>query len=151
MAANGHPPSAPQAIKGPSAENPLIGTIGMFNQVISKAAYWVEDGDHVFRSLEFDVIAGAPTRDEAVIRFLDKAEDLASLIASLPEDDLTVEEVHTALTILSRFTAAYHTALRQERSRLLKLKLRRLLGRRPDPHRGFQASAPQTSSQPQLV
>jgi hypothetical protein len=42
----------------------------MFDIDLSTAEYWIEGEDHVIRSLEFDVVAGGRTFDEALSRFL---------------------------------------------------------------------------------
>ncbi len=143
---------ADPAPDGPTADDPGYGTIGIYNQPISDVAYWIEGGDHVFRSVEFDIIAGAPDFDEAISKFIDNAEDLATSIAELDGDDRTAQESQDAMTIFQRLAGAYEESERIEQERRRRMRLLRLLRRRPDSHRGFRpSSSPRTSSPAPLV
>ena len=61
-------------------ENAERGTIGV--QVgdhlvaISGVEHWVDDGLHVFRSVEFDCMAEGEDLSKAVVAFVENAEDL---------------------------------------------------------------------------
>lgn len=44
----------------PTAERPESGTIGSAGVPLFTVEHWLEDGDHVFRSTEFDMTIGAP-------------------------------------------------------------------------------------------
>jgi hypothetical protein len=61
---------------------------------LSEGVRWVEpDGAHVIRSLEFDVIAGAPTFEEALSRFIDNLYDFAAYLGELEDPAENEEEM----------------------------------------------------------
>lgn len=103
------------------------GTIGMAGVVLSRVIYWVEDGVHVLRSTEFDISASDEDHQAAVEKFVANAEDLAYFYRDL--DDPTVEELETALEILTRIHRAYTS--QKKRDAIRRAQIRRLRGRRP--------------------
>lgn len=129
--------------------------ISLEGVLISEALHWVEDGHYIFRSTEFDVIAGATTSQEAIAKFIDKAEDLATYLAELAHDaeaETTHEEGDLAILLLTRFRDAYQAgAKRLENERLRRQILARIRGRRGDSHRAWVRQSPQMSSRQRVV
>ena len=80
----------PSQRREPTEHNPEEGQIVLFDVVLSDVEHWIEDGDHVFRSLEFDVIAGAPDLRAAVWQFITKASGFAVYLDEL--EDLAENE-----------------------------------------------------------
>lgn len=114
--------SGPAAEQLPTKESPEHGAICLKGVVLSEVAYWVEDGDHVFRSTEFDLIAGDPDRDAAIGKFVDYARDLVGLYTDLDIEEVTPAELEIAMTLVSRLNAAYQQVtdeLEAERRRLV--------------------------------
>lgn len=60
----------------PTAERPESGTIGSAGVPLFTVEHWLEDGEHVFRSAEFDMTVGAPDIGAAADRFIESAYDL---------------------------------------------------------------------------
>lgn len=84
----------------PTADSPAFAEIGANGVVLSKVAYWHEDGDHVIRSTEFDVIAGHADLDEAIRRFVVNTLGYAALLAQ--SEDRTEDDLATVLLIYQR-------------------------------------------------
>lgn len=129
----------------PAAEDRQYGWVATLDVLVSEAERWVEDGVHVIRSTEFDVVAGDLDFDRAVDQFVDKAEDLWTYLSEL--DGLTENENETYLRLAPRFHQIYKELERREnerRRRLIILNLRR----RGAHLRGWHsASTPERSSQ----
>jgi hypothetical protein len=134
----------------PHADAPEHGVVCLHGVPISRAAHWIEDGDHVLRSMEFDLIVGAPSLEGAVVKFLESAEDIADHLAELGEERVTHDEVETALALFHRFTDAYKAGEAYYRRHIFRLLIRRILGR-PDGRGGYHPSSQPSSSQPQLA
>jgi hypothetical protein len=86
---------------------------------VSAAEHWEEDGVHVFRSLEFNVIAGHEDFNTAVDQFVEKAEDLWTYLSEL--DGLTDNENETFLILSPRFRQILKVLERREEERLRRL------------------------------
>lgn len=53
----------------PTADAPELGAIELFGITLSEGERWEQDGDHIFRSTEVDVIVAAPSFEEGLARF----------------------------------------------------------------------------------
>lgn len=53
----------------PTEEAPETGAIALFDITLSEGERWVQDGDYVFRSTEFDVTAAGSSFEEGLHRF----------------------------------------------------------------------------------
>jgi len=140
----------------PSESAPEKGTISFFDTLISDVEHWQEDGDYVFRSTEFDLIAGAPDLLTAVMKFIDGAVDLAKYLIELEQaDEITEGERSTMHLLLPRVFEALSRMEQQLKEERLRQQRKRVpfFGRRRggDIHGGFHPSQPTSSSQPQLV
>jgi hypothetical protein len=114
----------------PTERAPEYGQIGWFDVVISEVEHWVEDGDFVFRSLEFDVIAGDPDLLRAVSKFVDNASDFRDYLDGLGDRGENEDEMLRLLN--SRFSRVARELERQERmrrERFISVSLRRRGGR----------------------
>lgn len=106
-----------------TADNPHVGSIGWGDIVLSRVAYWREDGDHVFRSLEYDVIAADSDPYRAVHGFVQNSVEYARLLSSA--DERTPEDVELANTIMGRLVAILEAIqLGDERERPILRRLR---------------------------
>jgi hypothetical protein len=130
-------------------EAPEYGEVCLHGVRIATAAHWVEDGEHVLRSLEFDLIVGAPSLEEAVSKFLESAEDIADHLSELGEDRITHDEVEVALALYHRFSDAYKAGVAYYRRHSVRLAIRRILGRQSNGRGGYHPSSQPSSSQPQ--
>jgi hypothetical protein len=143
----------------PREDAPEFGTIRLCGLLVSEVAYWFEDGDHVFRSMEFDLYAADSDRDVAIRKFIDNADDFAEALVDWDsEGSATPEEVGAARTLLSRLTAGYRAvsnkleAEREERERhLIRVNLRRRRRRGVRVRGWYQRSPLASSSQRQPV
>lgn len=119
----------------------------MSDIVLSEVAYWKEGDQHIFRSVEFDVFAAAPGRDEAVAKFVENAEDYAKYLAELG-DEGSVDEHETATLILRRLADVYRAQLaaaQHEARRLIRLPRRHSAIHSPS---GYWRSPHKKSSEP---
>jgi hypothetical protein len=62
---------------------PEQGVAALFDVELSTAEHWIEGDIHVIRSLELDVIAGAPTFEEALTSFLTEIMGFAIYLGEL--------------------------------------------------------------------
>lgn len=88
----------------------------MHGAMLSGAAYWFEDGLHVFRSTEYDVIAADEDKDTAARIFVEKSEDYGKFLAE-PEGQPTFEDLGVATLIMSRLIQGYEAILAKRKSR----------------------------------
>jgi hypothetical protein len=150
--------SSPELAAGNSApEAPDTGQVCAHGVRLSSAVHWVEDGEHIIRSTEFDLIASGPTLDDAVNAFVDNAEDHVRFIGDLVRQERATEhEVEVASTLMQRFLTAYEHMEDELRE---AYRLRHLLssvrhprrGRRSTRHRSrgrYQSSRPNSSPAP---
>ncbi len=82
---------------GPTEANAERGSasvcIGSKEIMLSEAVRWVEpNGDHVIRSVEFDVGVGAPTFEEALAKFTQTVIDFAAYLGEIGASDLADNE-----------------------------------------------------------
>jgi hypothetical protein len=89
-----------------TAERPEQGTIRYAGVPAFAVEHWVEGGDHVFRSTEFDLIAGDPDMRRAVDKFVEGADDLWSFLEE--QEKLTEGELELVSLLASRFRKALH-------------------------------------------
>ncbi len=71
----------------------MRGVAGMLDIDLSTAEYWIEGEDHIIRSLEFDVLAGGRTFDEALSRFLTELLAFAVYLGELESPASNEEEM----------------------------------------------------------
>jgi hypothetical protein len=93
--------------------------------------HWLEDGDYVFRSTEFELAAGAADMSGAIDRFVEGADDLWSTLEE--QDDLTANELELVSLLASRFRRVLHELERQDqerRRRRISISLHRQRGQR---------------------
>lgn len=134
---------------------PVCGAAFRLGVRVSDAERWLEDGMHVLRSTEFDVIAGDRDFDGALGQFIDKIEDLWFYLSGLEE--LTDNENETFLALAPRFLRIHQKLEQLEEDRRRRLisvsfgRLRRL--QRGEPLLAWhQSSTPAArSSQPSAV
>ena len=79
-----------------TAENPHVGSVGCYGVELSKVAYWREDGDHVFRSMEYDVIAADEDFYKAVHAFVRNSIDYARFLSEAEDRTGTDVEIGRA-------------------------------------------------------
>lgn len=103
----------------PTAERPESGTIGSAGVPLFKVEHWLEDGDHVFRSIEFDMTIGAPDIGAAADRFIESAYDLWGFMEE--QQNLTEGELQLASLLASRFRLLLAELERRERARRRRL------------------------------
>jgi hypothetical protein len=137
----------------PTEDAPEQGQIGWFGVVVSEVAHWVEDGDFVFRSLEFDVEAGDPELERAVSKFIDNTSDFRAYLDALDDRGENEEEMLQLLN--SRFSRIAGELERRERARqerLINISFGRRR-RRGDHFRVWHpnSTAPRSSSPPSRV
>lgn len=99
---------------------PEYGVIGMEGLPLSTVAYWQEDGMHVFRSTEYDVVAADADKQAAILAFVQQSEDYASFLASFAER--TVDDLTISTMILRRLLDIYERAEAHRRRRLAILR-----------------------------
>jgi hypothetical protein len=111
----------------PPAEHPERGAISYAGAVFD-VEHWVEGGEHVFRSTEFDLTVGDPDIRHAVDKFVEGADDLWSFLEE--QEKLTEGELELVSLLASRFREVLHELDRRERSpkRLIRISLPRQRG-----------------------
>jgi hypothetical protein len=91
---------------------------------ISEVEHWVEDGLHMFRSVEFDCFAQHEDEWGAVEAFIQNAEDLFRFLDDLVDAGrATADEVRTLAKLSRRFYEIYNA----QRTEILRRKVRLLL------------------------
>jgi hypothetical protein len=103
----------------PTEEHPERGYIGVMDVPAFKVEHWLADGEYVFRSSEFDLIAADRDIQRAVDRFVESAEDLWSFVEE--QDDPSENELELASLLGSRFRRILHQLERQEQERRRRL------------------------------
>jgi hypothetical protein len=137
--------------QAPTEAEPEIGAammcVGDHEIVLSEGARWIEpDGEHVIRSLEFDVIAGAPTFSDALSKFIDNIWDFVAYLAEL--EDLAENEMEMFHRLAPRLIRVSRELERVESRRkrpLVSVNLRRRRRSRKDV-RGWHPSSRQRGS-----
>ena len=131
----------------PSEEASVLGCAEWLGVPVSEGERWVEDGVHVIRSTEVDVIAGDPDFDQAVEQFIQKVEDLFLYLSTVEE--LSDNENETYLRLAPRFLRVYKELERREeerRRRLISISFGRLRQRGEHYRNWHPISTPQPSS-----
>lgn len=137
----------------PTSESPEEGVLTFYDVEVFPALHWVEDGDHVFRSTEFDLLAADRDQYVAIQKFIEMAEDLADYHVDLMKAGrATDEEADIALQILSRINELLERQLRlakeqlqAQRRRVINVRRRRAGVRQAHAGR-FVRSRPRSSS-----
>ncbi|HEV3094970.1 MAG TPA: hypothetical protein VGY30_10705 [Solirubrobacteraceae bacterium] len=99
----------------PTEEHPERGYISIMGIAVFQVEHWIDAGEHIFRSSEFDLIAADPDLKRAVDRFVENAEDLWSFIAG--QDEPSENELELASLLGSRFQPILHELERREQER----------------------------------
>jgi hypothetical protein len=143
------------ATPSPTAEAPDAGMVCVHGVRLSSAVRWIEGGEHVIRSTEFDLLASGQALEDAVNAFVDNAEDQVRFVADLIRQERATEhEVEAASLLMQRFLSAYEH-IEQELQEAYRprrmLSLRRRHRKRGNGHhaRGrYQSSRPTSSPAP---
>lgn len=125
------------------------GCVRVFRAAEFPVEHWIEDDWHVLRSLEVDVMASAPTLDDAVGEFIEKLRDLLQYLSGLEDPTDGEKEVIAAFT--PRFMAILTEFQRREerrQRRALPRILRRIGASRHSRHWPSESSKPASFSQP---
>lgn len=144
-------PTRPHA-EPPTEASPEYGCVVAFDTIVSLAEHWEEDGVHVLRSLDFDVISGDPNFQNAVDQFVEKAEDLWSYLSGL--ETISDNENEMFLKMAPRFLEIYKELERREAKRrksIVSINLGRLRQRGEHSLRNWRPSKPTSASQPSPV
>ena len=140
--------SAPRAHAEPLTEAaPEYGCVMALGHIISFAEHWEEDGVHVLRSLDFDVIAGDANFQKAVDQFVEKAEDLWSYLSGL--ETISENENEMFLKLAPRFLEIYKEFERREarrRERVISINFGRFRQRGEHSLRNWHPSIPAPAS-----
>lgn len=131
---------------------PEYGRVVTFDTTVSFAEHWEEDGVHVVRSLDFDVIAGDPDFSRAIDQFVEKAEDLWIYLSGL--EVISDNENEMFLKLAPRFLDIYKELERREasrRERMISISFGRLRQRGEHQLRNWRPSIPASVSQPSSV
>jgi hypothetical protein len=109
--------------------------VGDHRIVLSEGVRWVEpEGDHVIRSLEFDVAAGAPTFEAALSKFIDNLFGFAAYLGDLEDPVENEDEMfHRLAPRVVRVSQELERLLKPPRRRpLISVNLPRRRGSRED-------------------
>ena len=107
--------SHPMTEGAPTVEHPEQGVIGSAGVPLFPVEHWVEDGEHVFHSSEFDLVVGDADFDAAIEKFIEGADDLWGFLEE--QKNLTEGEIELVSLIASRFRALLQELERRERAR----------------------------------
>jgi hypothetical protein len=122
-----------QSVGTPTEEAPDVGRVVAAGVTLSEGMHWLEDGAHVIRSTEFELIGEGDDLDEAVRNFVGHALDLlAFLNDEIERGEATEHEVRVAGVLGARLGQAYRqvsedreaTAKQRERSTRLSFARR---------------------------
>lgn len=125
--------------------------IGDHKVVLSEGIRWIEpDGNHVIRSLEFDVTVGAPTFKAALSKFIDNLFDFAAYLGELEDLAENEEEMfHRLAPRLVRVSRELERLLEPPRKRpLFSVNLPRRRGSREDVRAWYPSSRQHGSQLP---
>jgi len=132
-----------------SEASPEYGCVMVFDTIVSFAEHWEEDGTHVLRSLDFDVVAGNEDFQRAIDQFVEKSEDLWSYLSGL--ETISDNENEMFLKMAPRFLNIYKELERREASRresIISINFGRLRQRGEHSLRNWRPSTPASVSQP---
>lgn len=121
------PPDAPEARPN---EGALILEVDGERIPLTEALHWVEDGEHIIASTEFQVAASGDTFWDAYLHMAESlVEEAQSLVSLIQDADAAPNERDEALALFQRFQrvmAAEENAQRQrEQKEARKFALRR--------------------------
>jgi hypothetical protein len=133
----------------PTEAMPERGRVTAFGQVVSEAEHWIEDGIHVLRSSEFDLIAGDPDFIITLNIFGEKTEDLFWYLSE--RDSLTDNENETFLLLAPRFMGIFQELERREAARHKRVLSINWPRRSTQTRDWLPESTRKTSSQPSLA
>lgn len=86
----------------PTETSPEIGQVSSGGVVLSRGERWVEDdGTHVIRSTEFQVVGEGGTLEQAVEIFVDNTFELALYLAELVDDGRATENEREMMSALA--------------------------------------------------
>jgi len=95
-------------IGAPTEEAPDFGRVVAAGVTLSEGMHWLEEGAHVIRSSEFELIGEGDDLDEAVRSFIGHALDLlAFLTEEIERGEATNHEVRVAGVLGARLAQAY--------------------------------------------
>jgi hypothetical protein len=95
-------------VDAPTEEAPDLGCVVAAGVTLSEGMHWLEDGAHVIRSSEFELIGEGDDLDEAVRSFIGHALDLlAYLTEEIERGEATDHEIRVAGVLGSRLAQAY--------------------------------------------
>lgn len=126
---------------------PERGQVTAFGLLLSEAEHWIEDGIHVVRSSEFDLIAGDQDFMVAVNSLGEKTEDLFWYLGE--QESLTENENETFLLLAPRFMGIFQELERRETARRKTFSVN--FRRRTQIRDWLPESTHNTSSQPSLA
>jgi hypothetical protein len=94
-------------------EAPEHGCLGIFDVILSSANRWMENGVHVIRSTEFELVGEGESLQDAVQDFVGHAIDYQSYLATLIErEEATEHEIRVAGQLGPRLARAYEATAR---------------------------------------
>ena len=137
-------------------DNPNRGALAVVvdgqSVVLSEALHWVEDGEHVISSCEFQVASSAGSFREAFEQMIENLfEEVYLLNARIRKNEAAPNELDEALLLAERFTQIAEL----ENARLKEADAARATGRRRRRSRGNRWVVPrggrQISRQPSVV
>jgi hypothetical protein len=128
-----------------SPDNPNNGAVAVEidgqSVVLTEAQHWVEDGEHVIVSVEFQVSSSGDSFLEAFEQIIDNLfEETRSLNARIRDNDAAPNELDEALRLAERFTQIAEL----EERRLRELEAARIAGRRRRLNRGNRWVSPRS-------
>ena len=121
-----------QASALPTEDVPEYGRVTTAGIVLSEAAHWIEEGAHVIRSSEFELIGEGDDLEEAVRDFVGHALDLVDYLKTeIERGEATEREVRVAGLLGARLGQAYRQVaaeqeeLERQRDRFIAISWRR--------------------------
>ena len=119
--------SLPEAPSDNPNKGALAAVIDGQNVVLSEALHWVEDGEHVISSCEFQVASSGDSFREAFEQMIDNLfEEVHLLSARIRKNEAAPNELDEALLLAERFTEIAEL----EEARLRESDAARAIGRR---------------------
>jgi uncharacterized protein (DUF2252 family) len=124
----------------------------MLDVDLSTAEYWIEGEDHVFRSLEFDVVAGGRTFDDALSRFLNDLLAFAVYLGELESPASNEEEMfHRLAPRIARVAQRAERATARGQLSIVGAAIAGVRRRRDTGHEWHQLSEQPGSAVPSLA
>jgi hypothetical protein len=105
-------------IGAPTEEAPEHGRVVAAGVTVSDGVHWLEDGVHVIRSSEFDLMGQGDDLDDAVTDFIGQALDLLwYLNGEIERDEATDHEIRLAGVLGARLAQAYRQVSEEREAR----------------------------------